>query len=132
MMAFWNRFRRKESKIEAAEPEASDRELVKHWVQNINDSVVQIRTESERIPSLTVAAVDQSFQDRAHEMLSKLDGFPEKIVRPLGEIISLSKREVLAELVRISSHYDANHSHDSIRMIRQTEDLKQPTNAENS
>jgi DNA-binding MarR family transcriptional regulator len=119
-MAFWNRlFRRKESRIEAAGPypDARDRELIKQWVQGINDSVIQIRTELEKIPSLTLAAVNQSFEDRTHEMLTKLDGLPEKIIGPLGEIISLSKREVLAELVRISSHYsahDSHHSHDSI------------------
>jgi DNA-binding CsgD family transcriptional regulator len=114
MMAFWNRlFRRRESKIEAAEPEASDRELVQHWVQNISDSVIQIRTELEKIPSLTAAAINQSFEDKMYQTVSKLDALPERIIGPLGEIISLSKREVLAELVRISSHYDAHHSHDS-------------------
>lgn len=103
-------FSREESKNEQTQPETSDREQVKHWVQSINDSVVQIRTELERTPSLTAAAVDESFEDRRHEVLSKLDALPQKIIGPLGEIIDLSKREVLAELVRISSRYSAHDS----------------------
>jgi DNA-binding MarR family transcriptional regulator len=122
MMAFWRRlFKRQESRVEPTHPEASDRELVKRWVQSINDSVVQIRRELQKIPSLTVAALDESFEDRTHDVLSKLDALPEKIIGPLGEIIDLSKREVLAELVRISSRYGAHDSHDSVSALRQKE-----------
>ena len=114
-MAFWRRlFKRQESRLEPTHPEASDRELVKRWVQSINDSVVQIRRELQKIPSLTVAALDESFEDRTHDVLSKLDALPGKIIGPLGEIIDLSKREVLAELVRISSRYGAHDSHHSV------------------
>jgi len=114
-------FKRQESRVEPTHPEASDRELVKRWVQSINDSVVQIRRELQKIPSLTVAALDESFEDRTHDVLSKLDALPEKIIGPLGEIIDLSKREVLAELVRISSRYGAHDSHDSVSALRQKE-----------
>jgi len=113
-MAFWNRwFKRQESRHEQTQPEASDRELVKRWVQSINDSLVQIRSELQKILSLTLAGLDESYKDRTHEVLSKLDALPEKIIGPLGEIVDLSKREVLAELVRISSRYSAHDSHDS-------------------
>lgn len=121
-MAFWRRlFKRQESRLEPTHPEASDRELVKRWVQSINDSVAQIRRELQKIPSLTVAALDESFEDRTHDVLSKLDALPEKIIGPLGEIIDLSKREVLAELVRISSRYGVHDSHDSGGAQRQAE-----------
>jgi len=121
-MAFWHRlFRREESRLEPTQPNASDRELVKRWVQSINDSLVQIRTELERIPSLTAAELYESFEDRRHDVLSKLDALPEKIVGPLGEIIDVSKREVLAELVRISSRHGAHDSHDSGGAQRQIE-----------
>jgi DNA-binding CsgD family transcriptional regulator len=114
MMTFWDRwFRRKEVRNEQTQPEANDRELVKRWVRCINDSVVQIRKELERIPSLTVAALDESFEDRRHEVLGKLDALPEKIIVALREIIDLSKGEVLAELVRISSRYGSHDSHGS-------------------
>jgi DNA-binding CsgD family transcriptional regulator len=122
MMAFWDRwFRREESKNERAQPGASDRELVEHWVQSINDSIVQIRADLQNIPSLTLAGLDQSLEDRTHEVLSKLDALPEKIIGPLREIIDLSKREVLAELVRISSRYSAHDSHGSGGGERQVE-----------
>jgi hypothetical protein len=121
-MAFWDRwFKREESRHEQTQPEANDRELVKRWVQSINDSVVQIRTELHRVPSLTVAELGESFEDRTHEVLSKLDALPEKIIGPLGEIVDLSKREVLAELVRISSRYSAHDSHHSDGAQRQVE-----------
>jgi predicted DNA-binding protein YlxM (UPF0122 family) len=32
-------------------------------------------------------------------------------------MIDISKQEILAELVRISSHYDAHHSHDSVSAV---------------
>jgi hypothetical protein len=117
MMAFWDRwFKREEPKHEQTE-----RELVKRWVQSINDSVVQIKSELQRTPSLTVAALGQSFEDKTHDVLCKLDALPEKIIGPLEEIIGLSKREVLAELVRISSRCDAHDSHDSGGAHAQTE-----------
>jgi len=117
-MAFWDRwFRRKQSKFEPTQAEASDRELVKRWVQSINDSVVQIRTELQKIPSLTAIAVNDSLQDRTRDVLRELDGLSEKIVKPVGEIVDLSKREILAELVRISSHYGAHDSGSAQRQI---------------
>jgi hypothetical protein len=113
-MTFWHRlFKREESGHEEARPAAGDRELVKQWVQGINDSLVRIKGEIQKIPLLTVATLDKSFEDRTHEVLSKLDALPEKIIGPLGEIVDLSKREVLAELVRISSRHSAHDSHDS-------------------
>jgi hypothetical protein len=113
MMAFWNRwFKRDESK-QQRQPEANDREQVKRWVQSINDSLVQIRSELQKIPSVTVAALDENFESRTHDVLSKLDALPEKIVGPLEEIMDVSKRELLAELVRISSRYSAHDSQDS-------------------
>jgi predicted DNA-binding protein YlxM (UPF0122 family) len=122
MMAFWNRwFKREESKLEPSQPNSTDRELVKQWVQNINGSLVAIKEELHKIPSETAAILDKSFQEGTNEVLSKLDNLPERIVRPLGEIIDLSKREILAELVRVSSHYDAHHSHDSISAQGQIE-----------
>lgn len=121
-MAFWNRwFKREESKLEPTQPNASDQELVKQWVQSINDSLVDIKEELQKIPAETAATLDKSFENRTHDVLSKLDALPERIIRPLSEIIELSKREVLAELVRISSHYDAHHSHDSISARGQIE-----------
>jgi hypothetical protein len=106
MMTFWDRwFKREESGHERTQLEVSDRELVKRWVKNINDSVVQIRTEMQKI--------NEGFEDRTHDVLSELDALPEKIIGPLGEIIDLSKREVLAELVRVSSRDSAHDSHDS-------------------
>jgi molecular chaperone GrpE (heat shock protein) len=113
-MAFWNRwFKREEDKPDPTQPSATDHELVKQWVQNINDSLRDIKEELKKIPSTTAATLDRNFQEATNEVLSKLDNLPEKIVRPLEEIIDLSKRDILAELVRVSSHYDAHHSHDS-------------------
>jgi DNA-binding CsgD family transcriptional regulator len=115
MMAFWNRwFKREDTGHEQTQPDPRDRELVKRWVQSINDSVVQIRTELQKIPSLTIAALNESHKDGTHDVLNKLDSLPERIIGPLGEVINLSKREVLAELVRISSCHSANDSHYSI------------------
>jgi len=122
MMVFWHRlFKREESRLEPIRPNADDREQVKRWVQSINDSLVQIRSELQKIPSLTVAGLDKSFEDRTHDILSKLDALPEKVVGPLGEVIDLSKREILAELVRISSRCSAHDSHDSGGTQRQVE-----------
>jgi len=104
---------RKASKIEAAEPDLSDRELIKQWVQSINDSLLRIGEELRRTPSETVAAINESAEHRNQELLRKLDDLPDKIAGPLKEIIGISKEETLAELVRISSHHDAHHSHDS-------------------
>jgi DNA-binding CsgD family transcriptional regulator len=112
MMTFWNRLFGKESKIEAAEPDVGDRELVRQWVQSFNDSLLRIGEELRRTPSDTVAIINESAERRNQELLRKLDDLSDKIARPLKEMISISKQEILAELVRISSHYDAHHSHD--------------------
>ena len=121
-MAFWHRlFKREESRLEPTRPNATDREQVRRWVQSINDSLVQIRGEMQKIPLLTAAVLDESLEDRKHEVLSKLDALPEKIIGPLREIIDLWKREVLAELVRIGSRYSAYDSHDSGSANAQTE-----------
>lgn len=45
--------------------------------------------------------------------IEKLDELSDRITGPLKEMIAISKQEILSELVRISSHYDAHHSHDS-------------------
>jgi len=122
MMAFWNKwFKREEPKHEHAQPETSDRELVKQWVQNISDSLKDIDTELRRIPSVTVAAFNESCEDKRDDVVRRLDELPERIFRPLQEMISLSKREVLAELVRISPGYDSHDSHDSGGAHRQSE-----------
>jgi hypothetical protein len=122
MMAFWHRwFKREESRLEPIRANADDREEVKRWVQSINDSLVEIRSEMQKTPSLTAAALNESLKDGTDDVLSKLEALPEKIVGPLREIVDLSKREVLAELVRISSHYGAHGSHDSGGAQKQAE-----------
>ena len=114
MMAFWNRwFKREESTLDPTQPSASDHELVKQWVQNINDSLVGIKEELQKIPSIAAATLDKSLEDRTNDLLIRLDNLPNRIIKPLTEIVDLSKQEILAELVRISSHHDAHHSHDS-------------------
>ena len=113
-MAFWNRlFKRQESTLEPTQPNANDRELVKQWVQSINDSLVGIKEALGKIPSETAAILNESLEERTKDVLGRLDALPEKILGPLGEILELSKREVLAELVRISSRHSAHDSHDS-------------------
>jgi hypothetical protein len=114
MMAFWDRwFKKEESKLESTQPNASDQELVKQWVQSINDSLVGIKEELHKTPSKTAATINKSLEDRTNDVLNRLENLPDRIIGPLREIIDLSKREVLAELVRISSRYGAHDSHDS-------------------
>jgi predicted DNA-binding protein YlxM (UPF0122 family) len=114
MMAFWNRlFRRKAPKIEAAEPDIGDRDLIKQWVQSINDSLLRIGEELRTISSETVASINESADRRNQDVIRKLDDLPDKIAAPLKEMIGISKQEILAELVRISSRYGADDSHDS-------------------
>jgi DNA-binding MarR family transcriptional regulator len=114
MMAFWNRwFSRKETRIEFTQPIEEDRELTKQWLQSMNDLLTGIKQELQKIPSQTVAVFNETFEDKSDYVLNKLDAMPDKITKPLGEIMNISKREILAELVRISSRYDTHHSHDS-------------------
>lgn len=115
MMAFWNRWFRKESKFEG--PSATDRELIKKWLQSVNDSLSNIREELHKIPSETAAIYNQRLENSDRNILKKLDELPDKITAPLKEMINISKEEILAELVRISSHYDAHHSHDSVSAV---------------
>jgi hypothetical protein len=113
-MGFWNRwFKREAPKIESTQPVVGDRELIKKWVQSINDSLLRIGEELQRVPSETVGAINESTERRDKELLTKLDQLPDKIAAPLKEMIGISKQEILAELVRISSHYSAHDSHDS-------------------
>jgi DNA-binding CsgD family transcriptional regulator len=113
-MAFWNRlFKNRESELAGAHSEASERELVTEWVHNINDSLLRIGEELRRMPSETVAGINESAERRNQEILRKLDDLPDMIAAPLKEMIDILKQEILAELVRISSHHDAHHSHDS-------------------
>jgi DNA-binding MarR family transcriptional regulator len=113
MMAFWNRwFKKEESKFEG--PDAGDRELIKQSIQSINESLTGIREELRKIPSQTAAISNQSIEDGKQDVLTKLDALPDKITGSLKEMIGISKQEIVAELVRISSHYDAYHSHDSV------------------
>jgi DNA-binding MarR family transcriptional regulator len=122
MMVFWDRwFRKEESKIEPTQPNANERELVKQWAQNINDSLVGIKEELQKTPYETAATINKSLEDRTNEVLNRLDDLPDRIIRPLREIIDLSKREVLAELVRISSSNGPHYSHDSGSAQRQAE-----------
>jgi DNA-binding CsgD family transcriptional regulator len=114
MMAFWERlFKREESKVEQTQPNAIDRELVKQWVQSINNSLMGLKEELQKIPTETVATLNKSFEARNIDVLKKLDELPDKITSPLKEMIAISKQEILAELVRIGSQDDAHHSHDS-------------------
>jgi DNA-binding CsgD family transcriptional regulator len=53
----------------------------------------------------TFSKLGESYEIKNRDVLSKLDALHEKIISPLREIADLSKREILAELVRISSHY---------------------------
>lgn len=106
-------FRKEESKIERTQPVASDRELVIQWVESVNDSLMSIREELRKIPSETAAICNQSLENSNRDVLRKLDELPDKITGPLKEMIAISKQEIVAELVRISSHYNAHHSHDS-------------------
>jgi len=121
-MAFWDRWFKKE-KIprEPTQANEHDRELVKQWVRNISESLKDIDTELQEIPSLTVAALRENFEDRSDDVLERLDELPERIIRPLKEMISLSKQEILAELVRISSRDGARYSHDSGSAYNQVE-----------
>jgi len=119
-MAFWDRWLKKEeSKLEGTQPSATDRELVKQWVQSVNNSLLSIRQELRRIPSETVATFSESYEDRTDDVLNKLDALPKKVIEPLREIIAFSKREVLAELIRVSSHYGAHDSNDLTGAQRQ-------------
>jgi hypothetical protein len=118
MMAFWDRwFKREEARHERTQPQASDRELVKQWVQNISNSLKDIDTELRKIRSLTVAAFNESHRDRSDDVMRRLDELPERIIVPLKEMISLSKQEVLAELVRIGSHHGAHDSGGAQRQV---------------
>jgi len=113
MMAFWNRWFRKESKVKNTQPVASGREIVMQWVQSVNDSLIIIREELRKVPSETAAIYSQDLENSKRDVLRKLDELPEKITGPVKEMISISKQEILAELVRISADYNAHHSHDS-------------------
>jgi len=110
-MTFWDRWFKKDLTIEAVQPNQYDRELVRSWIQNINNSIIGIKAELHRIPTLTVDEFNNKFGDRS-EVLKKLDELPIKIVEPLKEVIGLSKQEILSELIRIGSHYDAHDSND--------------------
>jgi len=121
MMAFWDRwFRREKSKLELTQRGETDRELIKEWVQSVSDSLTSIRQELHKVPFETAAILNQSLENRTNDVLSKLDAIPERIVVSLREIIELSKHEILAELVRISSNHNAHHSHDSISAVEKS------------
>lgn len=114
-MAFWHRwFKKEKPRLDVTQPMENDRELVKQWVQNINDSLMAIKEKLQKIPSETVAALSESYKDRTDDLISKLDALPKKVIEPLREVIDLSKREILAELIRISSHHDSHDSNDSV------------------
>ncbi len=113
-MVFWDRwFKREEPNVESTRYSFSDRELIKEWVQSINNSLIDFKGELQKIPSQTVSAFNESFEDRSNDVISKLDDLPEKIISPLKEVISFSKQEILTELIRIGAHHDAHDSHDS-------------------
>ena len=110
-MAFWDKWFKRETTVnETRQPDRQDRELVENWIQSINDSIVSLKEELYRIPTLTVSELNQSFELRNGELTKKLDELPEKIVGPIREVLSLSKQEILAELIRVGSHYDAHDS----------------------
>jgi DNA-binding MarR family transcriptional regulator len=110
-MAFWDKWFKRETTVnETRQPDRQDRELVENWIQSINDSIVRLKEELYRIPTLTVSELNRSFELRNGELTKKLDELPEKIVGPLKEVINLSKQEILTELIRISSHHDVHDS----------------------
>ena len=114
-MAFWDRWlKKKEIQERQIIASQSDKELVKNWVQNINDSIAGLKSDLNKIPSLTAAEFNNNFEDKSEDVLKKLDELPVRIIEPIKEVISLSKREILTELVRISSHYGAHDSNDSV------------------
>ena len=117
MMVFWNRWFKKESRHETNQTDASDSELIKQSIQSINDSLMSIRQELRKIPSETVTTLNERLEYKNQDVLRKLDELPNKITGPLKEMMSISKQEILTELVRISSHYDAHHSHDSVSAV---------------
>jgi len=110
-MAFWDRWFKREVPPETVQPNQHDRELVRNWIQNINDSISGLKIELSKIPELTVAEYNKSAEDRSRKIEKKIAELPEKIVGPLREVIGLSKQDILTELMRISSHHDA---HDSV------------------
>jgi len=113
-MAFWNRlFRRKEPNPLGTQPEENDRDPVEGWVQSINGSLLRIEEELQGIPSETIASINDSAERRNQEVLTRLDDLPNKITGPLKEIMAISRQEILSELIRVGSHYDAHHAHDS-------------------
>lgn len=83
------------------------------WVQTVNDSLMSIREELRNMPSETAAIYNQNLENSTRDVLRRLDELPDRITVPLKDIIGISKQEILAELVRISSLYNAHHSHDS-------------------
>ena len=110
-MAFWDKWFKRETTVdETRQPDRHDRELVESWIQNINDSIVNLREELHRIPTLTVSEFNERFETRTEEITKKLDELSEKIVGPLREVVTLSKQEILGELIRISAYYDAHDS----------------------
>jgi hypothetical protein len=116
VMAFWHRWFKKGVTLEKQQSNQYDRELVRNWIQNINDSIISIKAELHKIPTLTVDEFNNKFEDRS-EVLKKLDELPVKIVEPLKEVIGLSKQEILSELIRVSSHYDAYDANDSAHKV---------------
>ncbi len=120
-MAFWDRWFKKEvAVLEKTEPEQHDRELVGKWVQGISDSISSLKEDLHRIPALTVAEFNENLEGRSEQVLRKLNELPERIVEPIREVVSLSKQEILAELIRIGSHYGAHDSNDSARAQKNT------------
>ena len=117
-MAFWDKWLKKQEEINEQQnacASQSDRKLVNDWVQNINKSIISLKSDLNKIPSSTVAEFNNNFEDKSDEVIEKLDELPQKIIAPIKEVINLSKQEILAELVRISSHYGAHDSNDSGR-----------------
>lgn len=117
-MAFWNGWLRKKDDIKETRTIAyasqSDREIIKNWVQNINDSIVGLKADLEKVPMLTVSKFNEKFEDRSEEVIEKLEDLPKSIIEPLKETIVVSKQDILAKLMRISSHYSAHDSNDSV------------------
>ena len=113
-MIFWKRwFKKTESKPDTTPTGVVDRELVKQWIHTINDSLVDIRVGLRNVPSETAATSNQSLENRTQDIMRKLEALPNEIMGPLKEMVTTSKQEILAELVRIGSHNDAEYAHDS-------------------
>ena len=75
-MAFWDKWLKKQEEINEQQnacASQSDRKLVNDWVQNINKSIISLKSDLNKIPSSTVAEFNNNFEDKSDEVIEKLD-----------------------------------------------------------